>query len=78
MLQAALLLLGYALSNYLFFVNEVVATVLIGFGLIFTSSSSPPPPFPTTARSKRPFLFLRFLIRFDNDHRKYLERSGKQ
>ena len=38
MLQAALLLLGYALSNYLFFINKTVASVLIGFttaGLLF-------------------------------------------
>jgi hypothetical protein len=38
MLQAALLLLGYALSEYLFFINKVVASVLIGFttfGLLF-------------------------------------------
>ena len=31
MLQAALLLFGHALSNYLFFINRVVASVLIGF-----------------------------------------------
>ena len=60
MLQAALLLLGYALSNYLFFINKVVASVLIGFtsfGLLFyllIISAGPPPPFSTTARSKRP------------------------
>ena len=38
MLRAALLPLGYALSNHLFFVKKVVASVLIGFtsfGLLF-------------------------------------------
>ena len=38
MLQAALLLLGYALSDYLYFINRVVASVVIGFtafGLLF-------------------------------------------
>ena len=81
MLQAALLLLGYALSNHLFFVNKVVASVLIGFasfGLLFTSSSPPPPPFLRLPVLNVPSLTLRFLIRFDNDHRKYLERSGKR
>ena len=38
MLQAALLLLGYALSDYLFFINKVISSVLVGFtafGLLF-------------------------------------------
>ena len=38
MLQAALLLLGYALSDYLLSINKVVASVIIGFtafGLLF-------------------------------------------
>ena len=81
MLQAALLLLGYALSNYLFFINRVVASVLIGFtsfGLLFylliisAATLSYNCPFQTPAS-----LILRYLIRFDNDHRKYLKRSGK-
>jgi len=31
MLQAALLLLGYALSDYLFTIDKVVAAVIVGF-----------------------------------------------
>ena len=81
MLQVALLLLGYALSNYLFFINEVVASVLIGFtslGLLFylfftfAATFSYNCPFQTP-----PSLILRFLIRFDNAHGEYLERSRK-
>ena len=81
MLQVALFLLGYALSNYLFFINKVVAGVLTGFtsfGLLFyflitfAATFSHNCPFQTP-----PSLVLRSLIRFDNDHRKYLERSGK-
>ena len=43
MLQAGLLLLGHTLSEYLFFINKVVAGVVIGFiamGLLFYSSLS--------------------------------------
>jgi len=78
MLQIALLLLGYALSNYLFFINRVVSSALIGFttfGLLFylliTSAAtlSYNCPFQTPVS-----LTLRFLIGFDNEHRRYLKR----
>ena len=81
-LQAALLLLGYALSNHHFFISKVVASVLIGFtsfGLLFylliisAATLSYNCPFQTP-----PSLVLRFLIRFDNDHRRYLETTGKR
>ena len=81
MLQAALLLLGYALSNYLFFINRVVASVVIGFtsfGVLFfllvvsAATSSYNCPFQTPLS-----LVLHSLIRFDNEHKKYLRRSRK-
>jgi len=81
MLQAALLLLGCALSDYLYFINRVVASVLIGFttfGLLFyllivsAATLSYNCPFQTPLSH-----IFRFMIRFDNKHKKYLERSGK-
>ena len=81
MLQAALLLLGYALSDYLFFVNKTVASVIIGFtsfGLLFyllvvsAATLSYNCPFQTPAS-----LILHFLIRFDDEHKKYLQRSRR-
>jgi len=81
MLQAALLLLGYAPSNYLFFINKAVAGVLIGFtafGLLFyllvvsAATLSHNCPFQTPAS-----LILRFLIRFDDEHKEYLKRTRK-
>ena len=67
LLQAALLLLGCALSQYLFFINKTVSSVLIGFtavGLLlyslitFAATFSFNCPFQTP-----PSLILRFLIR---------------
>jgi len=81
MLQVALLLLGYALSSYLFSINRVVASVVIGFttfGLLFyflivsAATLSYNCPFQTPLS-----LILRFLIRFDGEHKKYLNRSGE-
>ena len=80
-LQAALLLLGYALSSYLFFTDRVVASVVIGFtafGLLFyflivsTATIFYNCPFQTPLS-----LILRSLIRFDSEHKKYLDRSGQ-
>jgi hypothetical protein len=81
MLQAALLLLGYALSNYLFFVDKVVASVVAGFasfGLLFYFLIS----FAATVSYTCPFqtplsLTIRFMIRFDNKHKRWLKRIGK-
>ena len=81
MLQISLLLLGYALSNYLFFVNRTVAGVVIGFtsfGLLFyllivsAATFSYNCPFQTPAS-----LIIRLMIRFDDEHRRYLNRSWK-
>ena len=81
MLQAALLLLGYALSNYLFTIDNVVAGVVIGFtafGLLFyllinsAATLSYNCPFQTPIS-----LVIRFMIRFDDDHKKYLKRFRK-
>ena len=81
MLQAALLLLGYALSNYLYFVNRVVASVIIGFTtlglllyllIVIAATLSYDCPFQTPIS-----IILRFLIRFDSEHKNYLERSRK-
>jgi len=78
MLQAALLLLGYALSNYLYVTNKVVASVVIGFtsfGLLFyllivsAATLSYDCPFQTPLS-----LIFRFLVRFDNEHKKCLRR----
>jgi len=72
MLQAALLL-GFALSSYLFSINRVAASVVIdftSFGLLFyllivsAATLSYNCPFQTPLS-----LILRFLIRFDNDHK---------
>jgi len=78
MLQAALLLLGYALSEYLFSINKTVAGVLIGFttaGLLFyllivsAATLSYNCPFQTPLSR-----ILRFLIHFDSGHKRYLDR----
>ena len=76
-LQAALLLLGYALSNYLFIVNNVagVAVGFTTFGLLFylliasAATLSYNCPFQTPLS-----LIIRFMIRFDDEHKKYLRR----
>ena len=79
MLQAALLLLGYALSEYLFSINKTVAGVLIGFaasGLLFYLLIVSAATFSYNCPFQTPLsLILRFLIRFDNGHKKYLNRT---
>ena len=80
MLQAALFMLGYALSNYLYFINRTVASVIgfTAFGLLFyvlivsAATLSYNCPFQTP-----PSLILRFLVRFDSEHREYLKRFRK-
>ena len=81
MLQISLLLLGYALSHYLFFLNKAIAGVITGFtafGLLFyllivsAATLSYSCPFQTPLS-----LIIRFMIRFDDEHRKYLERCRK-
>ena len=81
MLQAALLLLGYALSNYLFVINRVIASVVIGFltfGLLFyflivsAATLSYNCPFQTPVS-----LILRFFIPSDNRRGGYYKRSKK-
>jgi len=79
MLQAALLLLGYALSNYLLFVEEVVASVIIGFasfGLLFYFLIASAATFSYNCPFQTPLsLIIRFLIQFDDKHRRYLGRT---
>ena len=74
MLQMALLPLGYALSNYLFFINKTVASVVISFtsfGLLFYFLVVSTATFSYNCPSQTPLsLTLRLLIRFDNGHRK--------
>ena len=81
MLQAALLLLGYALSDYLFFINKAISGVIIGFttfGLLFYLLIVSAATFSYNCPFQTPLsLILRFMIRFDNEHRKYLERTKK-
>ena len=81
MLQGALLLLGYALSNYLFTIDNAVAGVVVGFtafGLLFyllivsAATLSYNCPFQTP-----PSLIIRFMIRFDEKHKNYIKRTWK-
>ena len=79
MLQFALLLLGCALSLYLFTVNQVVAGVAVGFtgfGLLFyflivsAATLSFNCPFQTPIS-----LVIRFMLRFDDEHEKHLRNA---
>jgi len=79
MLQAALLLLSYALSNYLFFLEKIIASTIIGFtafGLLFyvllvsAATFSYDCPFQTPIS-----LVIHSLIHYDRENEKYLERS---
>ncbi|KAF9782346.1 hypothetical protein BJ322DRAFT_215753 [Thelephora terrestris] len=81
MLQAALLLLGCALSKYLFTINKAVAGVAVGFtsfGVLFyllivsAATLSYNCPFQTPLS-----LVIRYMIRFDDEHREYLRRFRK-
>ena len=81
MLQGALLLLGYALANYLFTIDKIIAWVIAGFtasGLFFylliviAATISYDCPFQTPLS-----IFIHFITRFDNAHRKYLKRSRR-
>ena len=81
MLQIALLLLGYALSDYLFFINRVISSVLIGFttfGLLFYLAITSAATLSYNCPFQTPLsLTLRFFIRFDDEHRRYLKRFKK-
>jgi hypothetical protein len=81
MLQASLLLLGYALSNYLFFIDKVVAGVVIGFmafGLLFYFLIVSAATFSYNCPFQTPLsLIIRYLICFDNQHRRYLKRTAR-
>ena len=80
MLQVALLLLGCALSKYLFAIDHLVAWVVFGFtasGFLFyliivvAATVSYNCPFQTPLP-----LIIRFIIRFDRKNTRYLEKSG--
>ena len=81
MLQAALLLLGYALSNYLLTIDKVVAVVIIGFtaaGLLFYGVIA----FAAILSYNCPFqtplsLIVRFMIRLVKERRKHLKMCRK-
>ena len=81
MLQGALLLLGYALSDYLLSINKIVASVTIGFttfGVLFyflivsAATFSYNCPFQTP-----PSRIFRLLFHLDNEHKNYPKRAGK-
>ena len=82
MLQAALLLLGCALSKYLFTIDNAVAGVAVGFtafGVLFyllivsAATLSYNCPFQTPLS-----LVIHSMIRFDDEHKKYLRRFRKR
>ena len=81
LLQAALLLLGYALSNYLFLINKVVASVAIGFAvfaLLFYLLTVSAATFSYNCPFQTPLsLILRSLIRFDGEHNIHPRRTMK-
>ena len=81
MLQAGLLLLGYGLSDYLFSINKVVASVTIGIAssgalfyllIVFAAILSYNCPFQTP-----PSRIFRFLFRLDNERKKRPKRTRK-
>ena len=80
--QVSLLLLVYALSKYLSFVNEVVAVVIVGlsaFGLILHFLVTSAAILPYNFSPHAPFSFvLRSLARFYEKRRKHLRGSGQQ
>jgi hypothetical protein len=80
MLQAALLLLGCALSKYLFTIDNLVAWVVVGFTaagfffyliIIFAAILSYDCPFQTP-----PSLIIRSIICLYQERRKYLDKSS--
>ena len=79
MLQAALLLLGYALSQYLFSIDKTVASVTTGFtsfGLLFYFFIVAAATFSYNCPFQTPLSrILRSLIRFYDEHKKYLKRT---
>ena len=79
MLQAALILLGYALSNYLFTIDKTVAAVIIGFtsfGLLFYGAIAVAAILSYNCPFQTPFsLIVRSLIGLINDRGKHLKRS---
>ena len=77
MLQAALLLLGYALSQYLLSIDKTVAGVAIGFtsfGLLFYFLIVAAATFSYNCPFQTPLsLIFHFLVRYDDEHKKYLK-----
>jgi hypothetical protein len=81
-LQAALLLLGYALSDYLFFIDKVVASVIIGFaafGLLFYLLIASAAALSYNCPFQTPFsLIIHYLVRRDSKRKKYFKRIRKR
>ena len=77
-LQAAPL--GYALSDYLFFINKAASSViivLISFGLLFYLPTVSVPTLSYGCPFRTPFFpVLCLLVRFDDECRRYLRRTG--
>jgi hypothetical protein len=78
-LEFALILFGCVLSGYLFSINRVVASVVIGFtalgllsNLFIFLAATFSHDFPIRSGVRVAFSFL---IRFDNEHKQYLRRS---
>ena len=81
LLQTALLLIGYAISEYLFLINKVAASVAVSFStfcflfyflVISVATFSYNCPFQTPLS-----LIFHCLVRFDDEHKKYLKRAWK-
>ena len=81
-LQAALLLLGYALSSYLFFINKTVAGVVIGttsLGVVFYLFVVSAATFSHNCPFQVPLsIVLHSLIHSDDKHKEHLGRTGTQ
>ena len=81
-LQAALLLLGSALSKYLFTIDNLIAWVVLGFtaagslfyvAIVVAAIASYNCPFQTPLP-----LIIRFIIKFDRKRTKYLEKLRRR
>lgn len=79
MLQVGLLLLGCALSRYLWIIDHTIAEMVVGvtsFGVVFyafivlSATLSYNCPFQTPSS-----LLLRSILTYDNEHRRYLSRT---
>ena len=79
MFQAVLLLVGYALSDYLYFINKVFTSVIIGFtsfGLLFHLHITSATTLSYNCTFQMPVsLTFHVLVCIDDKNKKYLKRS---